>query len=54
VWISHKRLTTDEIFCLCHMLEKKWEYNGTIQQLLKDSEKALSLIQKRSIVHFSH
>jgi hypothetical protein len=26
----HNRSTTDQIFCIRQMLEKKWEYNGTV------------------------
>jgi hypothetical protein len=30
------RSTTDQIFCICQILEKKWEYNGTAHQLFID------------------
>jgi hypothetical protein len=26
-------------FCICQILEKKWEYNGTVHQLFLDFEK---------------
>jgi len=34
------RSTTDHIFCLHHMLEKKWEYNEAVLQLFIDFKKA--------------
>jgi hypothetical protein len=33
------RSTTDQIFCIRHTLEKKWEYNGTVHQLFIDFKK---------------
>jgi hypothetical protein len=30
----------DAIHCIRQILEKKWEYNGTVQQLFIDFEKA--------------
>jgi hypothetical protein len=30
---QHNRSTTDQIFCICQILEKKWEYNETVHQL---------------------
>jgi hypothetical protein len=30
------RSTTDQIFCIHHILEKTWEYNGTVHQLFID------------------
>jgi hypothetical protein len=30
---SHNRSTTDKIFCICQILEKKWEYSGTVHFL---------------------
>jgi hypothetical protein len=27
----HNRSTTDQIFCICQILEKKWEHNETVQ-----------------------
>jgi hypothetical protein len=32
--------TTDKIFCICQILEKKWEYNETVHQLLIDFKEA--------------
>ena len=30
------RSTTDQIFCICKIPEKKWEYNEAVPQLLVD------------------
>jgi hypothetical protein len=32
-------MSTDQNFYICQILEKKWEYNGTVHQLLIDSKK---------------
>jgi hypothetical protein len=34
------RSTTDQIFYICQILEKKWEYNGTVHQLFIAFKKA--------------
>jgi hypothetical protein len=34
------RSTTDQIFCIRQILEKKWEYNETVHQLFRDFKKA--------------
>jgi hypothetical protein len=31
----HNRSTTDQIFYICHILEKKWEYNGTRKPMIQ-------------------
>jgi hypothetical protein len=36
----HNRSTTDQIFCIHQILEKKWEYNETIYELFIDLKKA--------------
>jgi len=38
--------TTDQIICICHILEKKWEYNGTVNQLFTDPEKACKSVRR--------
>ena len=35
-----KRSTTDHIFCIRQMLEKKWEYYEAVHQLFIDFKKA--------------
>jgi hypothetical protein len=34
-------LTTDQIFYIHQVLEKKWEYNGTVHQLFIDLKKPM-------------
>jgi hypothetical protein len=36
----HNRSTSDQIFCIHQILEKKWEYNETVHQLFIDFKKA--------------
>jgi hypothetical protein len=40
------RLTTDQIFCIRQILEKKWEYNGTVHQLFIDFSKTYDSVRK--------
>jgi hypothetical protein len=40
------RSTTDQIFCICQILEKKWEYNGTVHQLFLDFSKAYDSVRR--------
>jgi hypothetical protein len=37
----HNRSTTDQIFYIWQILEKKWEYSSTVHQLFIDIKKAL-------------
>ena len=39
------RLTTDHIFCICQVLEKKWEYNEAVHQLFIDFKKAYDSVR---------
>jgi hypothetical protein len=39
------RSTTDQIFYIRHILEKKWEYNGTVHQLFIDLKKAYDSVR---------
>jgi hypothetical protein len=41
---------TIQILCVCQILEKKWEYNGTVHQLLIDFEKACESV-KREVLY---
>jgi hypothetical protein len=50
--LQHNRSTTDQIFCIHQILEKKWEYNETVHQLFIDLKKAYDLV--RSIVQYVH
>ena len=47
----HNRLTIDQIFCICQMLENKWEYNGTVHQLFINLKKAIYDSVKREILY---
>jgi hypothetical protein len=38
--------TTDQIFCIRQILEKRWEYNGTVHQLFIDFRKAYDLVRR--------
>jgi hypothetical protein len=40
------RSTTDQIFCLHQVLEKKWEYNETVHQLFIDFKKAYDSVRR--------
>jgi hypothetical protein len=40
------RSTTDPIFCIRQILEKKWEYNGTVHQLFMDYKKACDSVSR--------
>jgi hypothetical protein len=37
---------TDQIFCICQILKKKWDYNWTVHHLFIDSEKAYDIVRK--------
>jgi hypothetical protein len=40
------RSTTDHIFSICQILEKKWEYNKTVRQLFMDFKKAYDSVRR--------
>jgi hypothetical protein len=40
------RSTTDQIFCIRHILEEKWEYNETVHQLFIDFKKAYDSVRR--------
>jgi hypothetical protein len=42
----HNRSTTDQIFYILQILEKKWEYNGTVHQLFIDFKKAYDSVRR--------
>jgi hypothetical protein len=41
-----KRSTTDQIFYIRQILEKKWEYNGTVRQLFIDFKKTYDSVSR--------
>jgi hypothetical protein len=40
------RSTTDQIFCVRQILEKKWEFNETVHQLFVDFKKAYDSVRR--------
>jgi hypothetical protein len=42
----HNISTTDQIFSIQQILEKKWEYNETVHQLFIDLKKAYDLVRR--------
>jgi hypothetical protein len=42
---QHNQSTTDQIFCICLILEEKRGYNRTVHQLFTDFQKAYVLVQ---------
>jgi hypothetical protein len=46
----HNRYTTDHIFYIRYILEKKWEYNGMVHQLFIDFKKAYDSF-KREVLY---
>jgi hypothetical protein len=46
----HNRSTTDQIFYICQIVEKKWEYNGAVHQLFIDFKKAYDSV-KREVLY---
>jgi hypothetical protein len=47
------RSTVDLIFCIPQILEKKWEYNRTVQQLFVDFKKVYNSLT-REILYNIH
>jgi hypothetical protein len=47
------RSTTDQIFCIGQILEKKWEYNETVHQLFIDFKKAYDAVSVRTEVLYN-
>ena len=43
---QHDRSTTDHIFCICQILEKKREFSEALHQLFVDSKKANDLVRR--------
>jgi hypothetical protein len=47
---QHKKSTTDHIFCIHQLLEKKWEYNEAGHQLFIDFKKFMIQFGGRSCI----
>ena len=45
-------MTTDHIFCIRHILEKKWEYNEAVHQLFIDFKKPYDSVRKEVLYNF--
>ena len=43
---QHNRSTTDDIFCIHQILEKKWEYNEGVYQFFIDFKKAYDTVRR--------
>jgi hypothetical protein len=41
----HNKSTTDHIFSICQILQKKWEYNEAVHQLFIDLKKAYESVR---------
>jgi hypothetical protein len=44
--LPRNRWTTDQIFCIRQILEKKWEYNETVHQLFRELKKECDKVRK--------
>jgi hypothetical protein len=44
--ITNKKITTDQIFCIRQILEKKWEYNEAIHQIFVDFKQAYDSVRR--------
>jgi hypothetical protein len=49
VWVRRNRSTMDQIFYVRQVLEKKWEYNGTVHQLFIDFKKAYDSVTREGL-----
>jgi hypothetical protein len=43
---QRNKSTTDQLFCVRLVLEKKWEYNGTVHELFVDFKKAYDSVRR--------
>jgi hypothetical protein len=46
---QRNRSTTDQIFYIRQILEKKWEYNGTVHQIFIDFKKAYDSVRREGL-----
>ena len=47
--IPTQKSTTDHIFCIRQILEKKWEHNETVHQLFIDFKKAYDSVRREAL-----
>jgi hypothetical protein len=52
VWVQRNTSTTDEIFCIHHILRKNCEYNEAVHQLFIDFKKARVSVGKKVLYNF--
>ena len=45
----HNRSTTNHIFCIRQILEKKWEHNEAVHQLFIDFKKACDSVRREAL-----
>jgi hypothetical protein len=46
---QQNKSTTDQIFYIRQVLERKWEYNGTVHQLFIDFKKAYDSVRREAL-----
>ena len=46
------RSTTEHVFCICQILEKKWELNGAVHQLFIDFKTAFDSVRNKVLHNF--
>jgi len=46
MWTLHNGSTTNLIFRICHVLEKKWKYNEELHQLFMDLKTAYDSVRR--------
>ena len=51
-WFRRNRPTADHIFCICQILEKKWEHNKALHQLFIDFKKAYDSVRREVLYNF--
>jgi hypothetical protein len=49
----HNRSIMDQIFCICQILEKKWEYNWTVHHIFIDFKKAYDSVKREVLLQKS-
>jgi hypothetical protein len=51
-WFRRNRSTNDKIFCICQILEEKWEYKGAIHKLFVDFMRAYDSM-RREVLYYT-
>jgi hypothetical protein len=46
------RPTTEHVFHICQILEKKWEFNGAVHQLFIDFKRAFDSVRNKVLYNF--